>query len=224
MEISLSNIEIDINEKLYLKDPDSSSLGKRMIAQSILLIHQVGFENFTFKQLGEKIGSNKSSVYRYFENKHKLLLYLTSRYWGWLEYKLVLATNGITDPVEKISVAITIIADMVKEESNFPDINEVILSKIAVSEFSKSYLTKAVDKENEEGSYTTYKRIIIRLSEMFLQVNPSYQYARSLAATVLEGALHQHYLTEHFTSITDCNENITPTVFFKDLVLNTLKH
>lgn len=90
MDHLLTNVKISINERLYLKDPESSKLGKRIVKHGILLIDNVGFENFNFKKLGECLSSNESSVYRYFENKHKFLLYLTSWYWGWKVYQLVL--------------------------------------------------------------------------------------------------------------------------------------
>ena len=82
MQNILSNIIISVNDKLYVKNPETSELGKKIIEQSILLIDEIGFENFTFKKLGEKISSNESSIYRYFESKHKLMLYLSSWYWG----------------------------------------------------------------------------------------------------------------------------------------------
>ena len=69
----LSNLKIAVPEKIYVKDPESSILGKRIIEHSIILINDIGFDSFTFKKLGEKIGSNESSIYRYFESKHKLL-------------------------------------------------------------------------------------------------------------------------------------------------------
>ena len=109
MEQLLKSVKIAINENIYVKDPESSDLGKRIIEESILMINEVGFESFTFKKLGIRIKSNESSIYRYFENKHKLLLYLTSWYWGWLEYQLVFATNGIQNPGEKLEKAIEIV-------------------------------------------------------------------------------------------------------------------
>ena len=115
MQDILSNVKITINEKLYVKDPETSALGKKIIEQSILLIDEIGFDNFTFKKLGEKISSNESSLYRYFENKHKLLVYLSSWYWSWMEYKLVFATNNISDPKEKLRKAITIITEKVED-------------------------------------------------------------------------------------------------------------
>ena len=106
MENLLSTIKIQVNEKIYVKDPETSILGKKIIEKSILLIDEIGFEEFTFKKLGDLIGSNESSIYRYFENKHKLLIYLCSWYWSWMEYRLVFTTNNLTDPLEKLKKAI----------------------------------------------------------------------------------------------------------------------
>lgn len=115
MEIILSNIKMQVNEKIYVKDPETSALGKKIIEQSILLIDDIGFDNFTFKKLGEKIGSNESSIYRYFENKHKLLVYLSSWYWSWMEYKLVFTTTNIPDKKEKLDKAITILTEKITD-------------------------------------------------------------------------------------------------------------
>ncbi|WP_413788391.1 TetR/AcrR family transcriptional regulator [Tenacibaculum sp. 1B UA] len=94
----LSNLKIPSG--IYIKDPETSELGKRIIENSIVLIEEIGFENFNFKKLGSIIGSNESSIYRYFESKHKLLVY--SWYWGWIQYSLVIETYSISSPKEKL--------------------------------------------------------------------------------------------------------------------------
>ena len=160
MQIKLPNIKIAVNEKLYVKDPETSELGKKIIENSILLIHELGFENFTFKKLGIKIGSNESSLYRYFENKHKLLVYLSSWYWGWIEYKLVFATTNISNPMEKLKKAITIVTEKIEDDSATLHINEALLNKIIILEYTKTFLTKEVDEENKEGFFLVYKRVI----------------------------------------------------------------
>ncbi|MDC6363715.1 MULTISPECIES: TetR/AcrR family transcriptional regulator [Flavobacteriaceae] len=223
MDRLMQSLKMGINEKLYVKDPESSSLGKKIIEQGILMIDEVGFESFTFKKLGTKIGSNESSIYRYFENKHKLLLYLASWYWGWTEYKLVFATHGISDSVEKLQKAMEILAQTVEEDESFTHINEVILNKIVINEYSKSYLTKEVDNENKQGYFAIYKRLVDRLSEMIIAVDPEYPYPSSLASMVMEGTLHQFFLKEHFPALTNCNETVTPTEYFTDLIFRTLK-
>ena len=224
MDRLLSNIKIAVPDKIFIKDPESSDLGKRIIGNSILLINEIGFDNFTFKKLGVKIGSNESSIYRYFESKHKLLLYLTSWYWAWIEYQLVFATSNVPNAKEKLLKAIEVVTRTIKEDNNYSHINEVILNQIIINEYSKSYLTKEVDSENKEGYFVIYKRLISRLRDMILEINPNYNYAASISSTIVEGALHQHFLKDHFKSITDCNERISPTQFFQDLALNAIKN
>ena len=221
MQELLSNLRINIPSSVYLKDPESSDLGKRIIEHSIVLIDGIGFEAFTFKKLGEVIGSNESSIYRYFENKHKLLMYLCSWYWGWLEYQLVLTTFSLKDPQEKLEKTIEVISRKVTEDSTFTYVNEPLLSRIIIHENSKSFMTKQVDTENQEGGFESYKRLIQRVYTHIEAVAPDYAYPKSLASTLVETALHQHYLRDHFKSITDCGEE-APTAFLTELLQKTI--
>ena len=223
MNSILSNITITVNPKLFVKNPETSDLGKKIISQSIILINEIGFEDFTFKKLGEKIGSNESSIYRYFESKHKLLLYLCSWYWGWMEYRLVFSTSNINNPLEKLKRAITIVTEKIVDDSQTQHINESILNQIIIAEFTKTLLTKEVDEENKEGFFLVYKSVINRLISIIEEVNPSYTYAKSLASSIVEGSLHQHFLKDHLKTITNCNENNSPTDFYIDLAYKTLK-
>jgi AcrR family transcriptional regulator len=223
MKNLLSVLKIAVPEQIYLKDPETSVLGKRIIEHGILLIDEIGFDNFTFKKLGTKIGSNESSIYRYFESKHKLLLYLSSWYWAWLEYQLVIETFSISAPSAKLEKAIQVVTKTVAIDSHFSHINEAVLYKIIVNESSKSFLTKEVDAENRDGYFEIYKRLITRIEAMILAIKPEYCFALSLASTVLEGSLHQNFLNEHFPSITNCTDGNTTTNFFIQLVENTLK-
>ena len=222
MNTVIANFKIQINDKIYVKDPETSDLGRKILEQSIILIDKIGFDNFTFKKLGEKIGSNESSIYRYFENKHKLLVYLSSWYWSWMEYKLVFATANITDPKEKLKKAITIVTEKVSDDSSTVYINESILNKIIIAEFTKTLHTKEIDLENKEGFFLIYKRVISRIIAFVNEVNPEYQFAKSLISSIVEGSLHQYFLKEHLKSITDCDDEISPTNFYVNLIETTL--
>jgi len=223
MDQLLSNIKIQVNKKLFVKDPETSALGKKIIQESIILIDNIGFDDFTFKKLGEKLGSNESSVYRYFENKHKLLVYLSSWYWSWMEYRLVFATSNFTNPLEKLKKAVSIVTEKVEDDQKTLHINESILNKIIIAEFTKTFHTKEVDEENKEGFYYIYIRVINRLTAIITEVNPAYLYPKSLASSIVEGAMHQHFLKDHMQTITDCNESTTPTDFYFDLIEKILK-
>jgi AcrR family transcriptional regulator len=223
MDQILTNIKIQVNPKIFVKDPETSVLGKKIIEQSILLIDEIGFDDFTFKKLGKKIGSNESSIYRYFENKHKLLVYLSSWYWSWMEYRLVFATSNQSDSWEKLKKAIEIVTEKIEDDQQTIHINESKLNKIIITEFTKTFHTKEVDQENKEGFYFIYKRVINRITTIINEVNPDYGYAKSLASNIVEGALHQHFLKEHMKTITDCNQVISPTDFYFDLIEKILK-
>ena len=223
MQTILSNIKIQVNPKIYVKDPVTSALGKKIINQSILLIDEIGFDNFTFKKLGERIGSNESSLYRYFENKHKLLVYLSSWYWSWIEYRLVFGTSNIDNNFEKLKKAITIVTEKIVDDENTEHINENVLNKIIIAEFTKTLHTKEVDDENKEGFFLIYKRVINRIINIINEINPEYPFAKCLVSTIVEGSLHQHFLKDHLKTITDCNETVNPSDFYIDLVLKILK-
>lgn len=222
MDRILSNLTISVHSGLYVKDPETSELGRKIIQNSIELIHEIGFESFTFKKLGEKIHSNESSIYRYFENKHKLLLYLSSWYWAWMEYQLVFATNNISNPVKKLTKAIEILTEEIVDDKSTKHINEAILNKIVISEFTKTFLTKEVDEENKMGYFMVYKNIVYRLIEMIEEVSPKYPYSKTLASTIIQGALHQHYLKDHFKTITNLTESKNLSSFYIDLIKKTL--
>ena len=222
MQNLLSNLKITLNEKLYVKDPETSELGRNILKNSIILIDEIGFEAFTFKKLGEKIQSNESSIYRYFENKHKLLIYLTSWYWSWMEYRMAFATINISNSIEKLEKAIQLVTENVADDNATPHINEEILNRIIVQEFAKTLMTKEVDNDNKEGFFIVYKRIINRMVDIIKEVNPNYPFSKSLASNIVEGSLHQHFLKNHLRTITNLSEKECATEFYTDMVKKIL--
>lgn len=223
MQYALLNLKLQINDKIYIKDPETSGLGRKILQQSILLIDELGFEAFTFKKLGERIGSNESSIYRYFENKHKLLLYLSSWYWSWMEYRLVFGTANLYEPMERLKKAITLVTEETADDNETEHINEAVLKRIIINDFSKTFIAKSVDQENRDGFFQIYIRVIQRIAAIVKDVAPDYPYAETLVSTMVEGALHQHFLKDHLNLITNCNSTVTPTDFYMDLITNVLK-
>jgi len=218
------HIQIEIGPELYSKNPDSSALGQKIISKSIELIHEIGFENFTFRKLGKLINSNESSIYRYFENKHTLLVYLTSWYWSWIEYRLVFATTNIPSPNDRLEKSVNILTQQVKEDNSFGYINEVLLSEIIFSESIKAYHTKSVDEENQRGCFKAYISVVQRVSSIVLEIKPNYKYPHMLISTVIEGAHQQNYFAEHLPKLTDTSkDNDAISIFYKEMVFNLLK-
>jgi len=219
----LSNVRITVPEHIYLKDPVSSELGKKILIGGIELIDEFGFDNFTFRKLSQKIETTEASIYRYFESKHKLLLYLTAWYWGWMEYKLIFGIANISQPIDRLNKAIEIVTENINEDTEYLQFNQVKLNRIIISESTKTYLTKEVDQENREGLYMGYKQLVARVSEIISEINPNYKYPRMLVSTVIEGAHLQRYFSEHLPRLTDTRTDEDAVInFYKTMVLNTV--
>ncbi len=84
-----TRLHFNINPELYLKDPQMTRFGQKLISNAILLLDELGLEQFNFKKLAIAIDSTETSIYRYFENKHMLLLWLTCWYWEWVNILLI---------------------------------------------------------------------------------------------------------------------------------------
>jgi len=212
-------IQVEISSVLYSKNPDSSDLGRRIVSQSIVMINELGIEGFTFKKLSKEINSTESSIYRYFDSKHTLLLYLISWYWTWIEYRLVFATSNVASASERLARSIEILTQPVTIDNSISYVNEVLLSEIIFSESTKVYQTKSVDEENKRGSFKAYKRVVKRVSELVLELKPQFPYPHMLISTIIEGAHHQKFFSEHLPALTDLdNEKNSITQFYLQLV------
>ena len=198
-----ATIQIKVNERLFLRDPENTELGKKIISSSITLIEEIGFENFTFKKLANNINSTEASIYRYFENKHKLLIYLVSWYWSWMEYQVNYQTNNIKEPEKKLKIAIRILSDAIKYDPTFSHIDEELLHKIVVAESDKTYLTKEVDADNKEGFFISYKSLCSHIASIVKEVNPKFKYPRAMVSTIIEASHQQKFFSEHLPSLTE---------------------
>lgn len=219
-------IQIKMNEALFLRNPESSALGKNILKHSVQLIYKMGFEAFTFKKLAEDIGTTEAGIYRYFENKHKLLVYLTAWYWGWLEFQISFHTNNIKDPAARLKKVIKILGTAVGGDEQNSYINENLLHRIIIAEGSKAYLTKQVGQDNKQQFFKPYKDLCAVVGNMITACSPKYKYPKSLASTIIEMAHFQNFFMNNLPSLTDFGKNKEESEiisFLNDLVFTSLK-
>lgn len=219
-------LQIKMNEALFLRNPESSELGKNILKHSIQLIYKMGFEAFTFKKLAGDIGTTEAGIYRYFENKHKLLVYLTAWYWGWLEFQISFHTNNIKDPTVKLKRVIKLLATAVEDDEQTSYINECLLHQIIIAEGSKAYLTKQVGEDNKQQFFKPYKDLCAVIGNIILECSPKYKYPKSLASTIIEMAHFQNFFMNNLPSLTDfgnTKEESDVIAFLNDLVFTSLK-
>jgi AcrR family transcriptional regulator len=197
------SIQMELNERLYLRDPQETKLGKKIIQNSITLIDEIGFEKFTFKKLAIRIESTEASVYRYFENKHKLLVYLVSWYWEWVKFQIDFNTMNISDPRDKLKRVLSVLAEASKANPYVEHVDEQTLHRIVIAEASKAYHTKEVDEENKEGFFLNYKVLTTKIGDIIREINPKFPYPTTLASNLIEMANNHIYFAEHLPALTD---------------------
>jgi hypothetical protein len=214
-----------MNEKLFIKDPQQTELGKKIVLHSVQLIHDEGFEAFNFKKLAQSIGTTEAGIYRYFENKHRILIYITAWYWSWLEYQVTFHLNNISDPVVRLKKTITLLATPIDDSITTTYVNESILHQIIITEGIKAYLTKKVSIDNKDHLFKPYKDLCAKIGNIILECNPDYLYPKSLSSTIIEIAHLQSFFMHNLPSLTDFgNEKNEANIilFLESLVFSSL--
>lgn len=218
-------VQLQLDPKFHVKDPTTSELGLAIVGHGIQMIDEMGYEAFTFRKLAERIGTTEASVYRYFKNKHRLLLYLIAWYWTWMEHRLVLATANLTDPRERLRRALHELTRPIEADDLIPHVDEAVLYRVVVAESSKVYLHRDVTDENREGLFLSYKRLCRAVADLIREVSPRYAYPVALVSTVVESSHLQRYFAEHLPRLTDVDRarpDWSTTQFLTDLVFKTI--
>lgn len=200
----------NLNSGLYLKDPQSTEVGKKIIDHSITMIYSLGYEQFTFKKLATEIPTTEATVYRYFENKHLILIYLVDMYWSYMQFQVKYQLNNIVDPIQKIKKIIDLLVWEDNAEEDFLFQSQKPLYYIAIAEGSKTYLSKDVDELNKGAFYKPYKDLCISISDIFLEFKPNYPFPRSLASTLVETSHDQYFFMQHLPKLSDFSKDKNP--------------
>ncbi len=223
----LIDFKIKQNPKLFIKDPEGSEMGKQIVATAIGLIQEIGYEQFTFKKLASKIPTTEATIYRYFENKHKLLIYLIDIYWSYIHFQIVFNLNNVSSPKEKIKKIIDLLVWEDNSESFTIELDQKALFYIAIAEGSKTYLSKDVDNLNKDAFFKPYKDICEMIEQIFKAYNPNYKFCKSLASSLVETSHSQYFFMQHLPRLSDFSENKDPKeleLFLENMVFGALNN
>jgi AcrR family transcriptional regulator len=196
-------VKFPINENIYLRNPETSEIGKQMVKKAIDLIYELGFEQFTFKKLATELNSTEATIYRYFENKHRLLLYILNWYWCYLEFLVTFKLENVTDKKEQLKIIVHLLTHEPDGSTNPSDYNKKLLNQIVIAESSKVYLIKEVAEINKNEVFKPYKDLCAKIAEVITAYNPGYRYPRSLSTTLIETAHQQQYFSVNLPKLTD---------------------
>ncbi len=223
----MATLTFKLSKNLFIRDPQETELGRNIIKHAIRMIEKKGFEDFTFKKLAGEINSTEASVYRYFDNKHKLLIYLIDWYWTWLEYQIDFHINNVKDPHTRLRICLSKLAEQKEKDPQVAYVDEAALQRIVTAEFEKTYLTKQVDADNKIGLFLPYKSLCKKVATVVSEVSPSYKFPHSLVSTVLLTINHQLFYAEHLPSLSDIKFNPAThykqfSKFIEGFVFNTI--
>ncbi|MES2588429.1 MAG: TetR/AcrR family transcriptional regulator [Bacteroidota bacterium] len=200
-------------------------MGKLIVKTAINLIYELGFEQFTFKKLAVEINSTEATIYRYFENKHRLLLYILNWYWNFMEFLLSYKIENINDSKEKLKIIIQLLTQDLSIGIGQTDYNTNYLNQIVLAESSKVYLTKEVAEINKSEVFKPYKDLCAKIAELISDYKPNYKFPRSLSTTLIETSHNQQYFLQNLPRLTDIQSVKKPNftqLFLEDLLFKIL--
>jgi AcrR family transcriptional regulator len=218
-------VKFSLNEKIFVKNPESSDTGREIVKRGIDLIYDMGFENFTFKKLAQTLNTSEATIYRYFENKHRLLLYITNWYWSFLQFLVEYKLQNVTDPKVQLKIIIQLLTHDFPDTLSPLEYNKLYLNKIVIAESSKVYLVKEVNEINKKQVFKPYKDLCAKLAGIISAYNPHYAYPLSLSSTLIETSHHQQFFSLYLPKLTDVSpENKThyTSNFLEDLLFGVL--
>ncbi len=199
-------VVLNLANRTYLKDPQGSEIGKKIIKSSIVLISELGYEHFTFKKLAFEIKSTEATIYRYFENKHKILVYIMELYWSYIHLQVLMAIREINDTHKKIEKIIDLLVWEDNQDVSFGGYDQSSLYKICITEGSKAFLSKEVESLNKQKLFEPYKELVEMIAAVFKEHNPDFKYSRSLASSLIELSHFQYYFMHHLPRLADLPE------------------
>jgi AcrR family transcriptional regulator len=219
-------VSFNVNNALYLRNPESSELGKQIVKSGIDLIYSIGYEHFTFKKLAVEIGTTEASIYRYFENKHRLLAYILNWYWSYLEFLVMFQVKNVNDSKAKLDSVIQLLTHELPENVGQLQYNKKYLNYIVISESSKVYLVKEVGEINQNHVFKPFKDLCESIATLIQEYAPDYPYPRSLSSTLIETAHNQQFFSLHLPKLTNNqSENTSSYVaaYLEDLLFKVLE-
>jgi AcrR family transcriptional regulator len=218
-------VTFKVNEKIYVKNPESSEIGRNIVKTGVDLICKLGFEHFTFKKLATEMETTEATIYRYFENKHRLLLYILNWYWSYLEFLVVFKLQNVKDTGVQMKTIIQLLTHELPDTTGRLEYNKRNLNQIVIAESSKAYLVKEVGEINKDQVFKPYKDLCAKIADVIRAHCPSYKFPRSLASTLIETAHNQQFFSAHLPRLSDATQKDQAefaTRYLEDMVFKVL--
>lgn len=198
-----AHIHLKPDTAIFLRDPESTVLGRTMLAEGLALMNELGLEAFTFKKLAARIGSTEVSLYKYFPNKQRLLQYYYQLYWLWLRQVCGRQAERSSDPLATVRSVVDVLCGLWPKDAAPAPLDRRALRLLVIEEGMKSYLHKNVDEDNARKLFLPYKSLSAFIAETLVACRKDVPMPRSFATTIIEMAHSLPFAMEHLPSLTE---------------------
>lgn len=222
MQKLLEHYTIHPHKALYAKDPVSSDVGKEILRESTILLAKEGLESFTFKKLAMAMSSTETTIYRYFQNKQQLVMYLSSWYWLTMEWKIVFATANIKEARERLDRVTQVLSNDLEVEQAQTLLNEELLQTIVIRDAFKVFDFASNDEELQSGYFSAYNELCERIALIIKECNKTYKYPKALASTIVDSAMRQQYFRNAIPHVSDAAQSAKSTHHFLNSILSNI--
>ena len=199
----MTHYQLVPDRSLHLRDPATSAVGARILAEGLVLMTHLGLEAFTFKKLAEQAGCTEVTIYNYFPNKHRLLQYYFQLYWLWLQTHCEQEGRFLKDPLERVCGDIRALCGLWPKDALAAQLDPAALRALVIVEGSKSFLHRNVDADNKLKLFQPYKDLCAHIAAELKACDKSCKQPRSFATTLIEMAHSLEFAMHHLPALTE---------------------
>ncbi len=105
--------------KLQRSYEEIEKIKTEILEQTVMLIVEIGYNNFTMRKLATRLGITATTIYNYYKNKDDLFLNVLILGFRELNQRLEDARQRGTTPAERLRAMITAYIDFGLEDANF---------------------------------------------------------------------------------------------------------
>lgn len=221
MQRILEHYTVQLDKTLFVKDPSTSEVGKEIVRKSVKLLAKEGIENFNFKKLSQAIASTETTIYRYFTNKHQLVMYLSSWYWVKLESRIVFATANIPDPKEQLQKTIKELCFRIPKSAESNQLDEQLLQELVFNDSWKAFDSNLPTACNPKSYYVAYEDLCDRIAVILHACDKSYKTPKALASALIDTSHRQMFFQKHLSHISDIGKT---NKSIENLLLSMVDH
>jgi len=108
--------------KVARSDEEINVVRGKMLDEALDLIREYGYEGFSMRKLGHRLGIAAKTIYNYFKNKDEIYLHVLTKGFELLFEAVTTKSSHIKDPFKRLEAATVAFLDFGLKKSNYYDI------------------------------------------------------------------------------------------------------